>query len=150
MASGGGMPRNFKLLEEYDAAIGKEGKSLVTGKHAGLIQYGVDEERDDPLLHHWRGIIIGPQDSHIGQFMYTITIEATDNYPAEAPIVSFIEPKIKMPAVDDRGRVTLSKLEPKFAWNASLNIADVLMAVRENMYKESVSKASGTLQGTSY
>jgi hypothetical protein len=57
-----GMPRNFKLLEEYDNAIGKGGKSLVTGKHEGLIQYGIDENRDDPLLHHWRGLLIGPQD----------------------------------------------------------------------------------------
>ena len=56
------IPRNFRLLEEYDCAIGKEGKSLITGKHAGYIHYGLDEDRDDNLmLHHWRASIIGPQ-----------------------------------------------------------------------------------------
>lgn len=56
------VPRNFKLLEEYDCAIGKEGKSLISGKHEGFIHYGLDEDRDDNHnLHHWRASIIGPQ-----------------------------------------------------------------------------------------
>ena len=56
------IPRNFKLLEEYDCAIGKEGKSLISGKHEGFIHYGLDEDRDDNHnLHHWRASIIGPQ-----------------------------------------------------------------------------------------
>lgn len=57
------VPRNFKLLDEYDCSIGKEGKSKISGKHDGYIHYGLDEERDDNhFLHHWRASIIGPQE----------------------------------------------------------------------------------------
>lgn len=48
------LPRNFKLLAEYDAAIGKAGAGYITDHHAGFIQYGADD--DDMLLHSWQGI----------------------------------------------------------------------------------------------
>jgi ubiquitin-protein ligase len=35
------------------------------------------------------------------------------------------------PALRRAGRVDISKLQPKFEWNAKKNIADVLMAIRE-------------------
>jgi hypothetical protein len=76
------LPRNFKLLAEvfqlllfrystvvvylcihvfqYEACIGKE-PSFIVGEHTGLIQYGIDDSKDDPLLHNWQGIIFGPQ-----------------------------------------------------------------------------------------
>jgi hypothetical protein len=57
------VPRNFKLLDEYDCSIGKEGKSKISGKHDGYIHYGLEEERDDNHnLHYWRASIIGPQE----------------------------------------------------------------------------------------
>lgn len=149
MAAGTDAPRNFKLLDEYDAAIGKLGASLITGKHANCITYGIDESIDDPLLHHWRAMIIGPQDTNLGQFMYNLKITATDSYPKDAPIISFLSPKISMPAVDAKGNVDLKKLDPAFAWVPSMNIADALMAIRENMYKPAVIKASQGLGDSS-
>eukprot|EP00211_Chloroparvula_japonica_P009754 CAMPEP_0119118906 /NCGR_PEP_ID=MMETSP1310-20130426/625_1 /TAXON_ID=464262 /ORGANISM="Genus nov. species nov., Strain RCC2339" /LENGTH=148 /DNA_ID=CAMNT_0007108307 /DNA_START=283 /DNA_END=729 /DNA_ORIENTATION=- len=145
------MPRNFKLLEEYDCAIGKEGKSLVTGKHMGLIHYGLDEERDDNTnLHHWRASIIGPQDTNLGEFMYEMVIFVPDNYPKAAPKVKFIQPKVSMGAVNSKGEVDPNKLDPKFRWSPEMNIADILRAIRENLYNNSVIKHSQNLQGTSY
>ena len=56
------LPRNFKLLEEYDCAIGKKDHpSLVVGAHDGKIFYGLNEDRDDIYLHYWQGSIVGPQ-----------------------------------------------------------------------------------------
>ncbi len=35
------VPRNFRLLAEYDASVGKEGSSLITHPHVGFISYGL-------------------------------------------------------------------------------------------------------------
>merc|ERR1712022_39517 len=76
------VPRNFRLLEEYDCAIGKEEKSFLIAPHAGYINYGADDTKDDILLHYWEGIVIGPQGSHIGECIYSLSIFVPDNYPA--------------------------------------------------------------------
>ena len=52
------IPKNFKLLQEYDASIGKDGKTFIPEEHSGLITYGAQE--DD--LKEWHAIIIGTQD----------------------------------------------------------------------------------------
>ena len=41
-------------------------------------------------------------------------------------------------------------LNKKFAWNPNLNIADVLVALRNNMHLKSVCKDSSGLHGDSY
>lgn len=62
MAENVPLPRNFKLLEEYDCCIGKKDHaSLITGEHQGFINYGLDEAKDDIFLHYWQGMIFGPQ-----------------------------------------------------------------------------------------
>jgi hypothetical protein len=35
-----------QLLAEYDAAIGKTGKTYIEGKHAGMINYGLADDDD--------------------------------------------------------------------------------------------------------
>ena len=50
-------PRNIKLLEEYDASIGREGKTYIPLEHTGMIGYGAS---DDISLSNWTSIIIGP------------------------------------------------------------------------------------------
>eukprot|EP01126_Amoeba_proteus_P014483 TRINITY_DN1636_c0_g1_i2.p1 TRINITY_DN1636_c0_g1~~TRINITY_DN1636_c0_g1_i2.p1 ORF type:complete len:103 (-),score=8.47 TRINITY_DN1636_c0_g1_i2:731-1039(-) len=83
------LPRNFKLLAEYDAAIGKGGGSLLQGEHAVWIQYGADEDRDDMLLHYWQGMIMGPQGKQTGECIYTFTCYCGDNYPGLFPLFFF-------------------------------------------------------------
>ena len=54
------VPRNIKLLQEYDHSIGKAGKTLIPKEHTGYIDYGL-QESSDAQMAHWRAIIIGPQ-----------------------------------------------------------------------------------------
>ena len=59
------MPRNIKLLLEYDASIGKEGKSFIPDSHNGMISYGTEETANDSSessLTNWHAMIIGPQE----------------------------------------------------------------------------------------
>mmetsp|Transcript_19926 Transcript_19926/g.40277 ORF Transcript_19926/g.40277 Transcript_19926/m.40277 type:complete len:154 (-) Transcript_19926:260-721(-) len=128
------IPRSFKLLEEYDYAVGKENKTKISGQHKGLINYGLMDytrESKDPL-GSWRGIIIGIQGKQSGELLYNFEISIPKNYPDAAPIVRFKGPKMDMPAIDSRGYVNLSRL-PGFTWTADKWIADVLMEIRKNM-----------------
>jgi len=55
------MPRNIKLLQEYDYSIGKEGKSLIPAEHGGMLSYGTIDSMDTSLSK-WDAMIIGPQE----------------------------------------------------------------------------------------
>merc|ERR1711988_95685 len=151
------VPRIFKLLDEYDASIGKGGVvTLVTPEHDGLIQYGMDEDKAHPdanpcensKMHYWRGIIIGPQGTAIGEFFYNFEIFVPDEYPLVPPDVRFIAPKIKMECVGPDGRVNTSRIKTRggyFKWTKDCNIANVLCALRSNMHDPAVPKASAAL-----
>eukprot|EP00954_Amorphochlora_amoebiformis_P006693 523533-Amorphochlora_amoeboformis.AAC.2 len=85
------IPRSFKLLEEYDNAVGKESKTKLTGQHRGLINYGLMDytrESKDPL-GFWRGIIIGIQGKQSGELFYNFEVTIPPKYPDVAPIVRF-------------------------------------------------------------
>jgi len=150
------VPRSFKLLDEHEAAIGKGGKSYISGKHSGYIQYGIDEDvpendlKDHDLLSRWKGMIIGIQGKQTGQFMYSFSVEIPSQYPDVPPKIRFIEPQVAMPCVDKNGQVDVSKIKPKFTWSRDCDIAHLLMALRENMEDAQVQKASEKLTGTRY
>ena len=56
------MPRNIKLLVEYDASIGKDGLCFIPIEHWGLLSYGTpDGKETDASLSKWNAMIIGPQ-----------------------------------------------------------------------------------------
>jgi len=148
------VPRSFKLLDEYDAAIGKGHKSYISGKHSGLIQYGLDEDITDEktdLLSRWKGILIGIQGKQTGQFMYQFQMEVPANYPDSPPKMRFLEPQIgAMPCVDKNGNVDIKLIKPKFVWNSECDLAHLLMAIRDNMEDPNVLKASEKLGSTKY
>jgi len=168
-------PRNIKLLEEFDLAIGKDGKTNIPDDHMGMVMYGIDKEKfpeeteEYVKLSHWRAILIGPQESPIGAVIYNVLAKVPDGYPLEPPEVRFEGPKVKMPAVNDSGLVTLSKLEGAdlskldgegmvekgngvfFKWDPhSHNIIDCLVAIRENMHIKEINKASANVAGSNY
>eukprot|EP00455_Lapot_gusevi_P028328 TRINITY_DN3018_c0_g1_i4.p1 TRINITY_DN3018_c0_g1~~TRINITY_DN3018_c0_g1_i4.p1 ORF type:complete len:152 (+),score=51.74 TRINITY_DN3018_c0_g1_i4:61-516(+) len=143
------LPRSFKLLDEYDAAIGKAGKSFLKGQHANFIQYGLVSD-DDMDLALWRATVIGPQGKQLGEFIYTLEIYVGPNYPQVPPRAKFISPKIAMDAVGADGTVDPTRLEPRFVWRQNMNIADLLMAIRENMNNDRVCQQSAHLGDTSY
>jgi len=149
------VPRSFKLLDEHDAAIGKGGKSYITGKHAGYIQYGIDEDLnpDDEkvdLLSRWKGMLIGIQGKQTGQFMYQFVIDVPMNYPDVPPRLRFTEPQMAMPCVGKDGTVDVMKIKPKFVWTRECDIAHLLMALRENMEDPTVLKGSEKLGNLKY
>eukprot|EP01083_Nonionella_stella_P046571 124670_1 len=149
--SGYTVPRNFKLLAEYDCAIGKGARdSLVATAHAQWIQYGLKDSDNDIYLERWMGTIIGPQGKQIGQNIYQVSIDVPLNYPDVPPSVKFNAPQIAMAAVDARGNVNLSALQPSFYWNPNMDIANVLVAIRKNMENTEVCIASAPLSGLSY
>jgi len=102
------MPRNIKLLLEYDASIGKEGKSFIPDSHNGMISYGTEETANDSSessLTNWHAMIIGPQESPIGQVIYFLKVIVPKEYPKIPPEVKFVSPKVVMDCVDPSGKV---------------------------------------------
>jgi ubiquitin-protein ligase len=80
----------------------------------------------------------------------TKQIFVPNNYPTVPPKIRFRAPKIVMTAVSSTGEVDVTKLSPKFVWDSRYDIADVLIAIRENICQNSVIKASHKLANTSY
>lgn len=66
--SGYEVPRNFKLLEELEAGE----KGVSNGRHAGWVSIGLDG--DDMLLSNWRATIIGPQNTNLGERIYSLSV----------------------------------------------------------------------------
>ena len=126
MSSEYSVPRNFKLLEELEAGE----KGISSGRHAGWVSYGL--EGDDMLLSNWRATIIGPQNTNLGDRIYELKVLAGENYPISPPELQFIH-KINMSCVDANGRVLNHKLPALANWKPSMQIVDVLCALREAM-----------------
>jgi len=164
------VPRNIKLMEEYDAAIGKGKRTFIPDSHGGFIGYGLEEQREDNHeLKYWHAMIIGPQESPIGQLIYNLAVTVPAGYPKEPPEVRFVSPRIRMPCVNKKGYVNITMIEKIdmslvdagtgqvsestgdfFAWNEKLNIADILVSLRENMHLETISNESADLPSTAY
>jgi len=99
-------------MEEYDAAIGKGKRTFIPEEHCGLIGYGLEEQREDNHeLKYWHAMIIGPQESPIGQLIYNLTVTVPDNYPKQPPEVRFISPRIRMACVNKKGYVDVSTIQ---------------------------------------
>jgi len=164
------IPRSIKLLDEYDASIGKGATTYIPLIHTGYIGYGLHEEKaDNNDLTYWHGIIIAPQESPIGQLIYNIEVTIPTTYPRDPPEVHFVSPKIAMKCVDEKGKVDITKIElvdmetiddtgqvdgpleaEYYKWDALHNIADVLVAIRENMHTRDVCADSSCLGSSGY
>lgn len=166
------IPRNIKLLQEYDAAIGRDGKTFIPLEHTGMIGYGAEEDAKSDVdfmkLTNWHAMIIGPQESPIGQVIYTLKVHIPEDYPRIGPIVNFIGPKLVMGCIDETGRVHLEKIDivdiklvnnegmveqptgKKFLWESAKTIADVLVAIRNNMHLRAVCTPSGSISQQMY
>lgn len=123
---GNKVPRNFKLLDELE----KGEKGLQVGPHAGWISYGLAD--DDIKLHNWNATIIGPQNTNLGDRIYTLRVFCSDEYPEKPPAFTFVNQIAGMPCVDNRGQVN-KNLPILSNWKPELGIQDVLVALRELM-----------------
>jgi ubiquitin-conjugating enzyme E2 variant len=119
------VPRNFKLLQELED--GEKGHN--SGPHAPWVSLGLDG--DDILLSDWNATVIGPQDTNLGDRIFTIKVHCGENYPTEPPTFKFVQ-KINMECVDKSGNVT-TKLAALQNWSRDNTIFELLGAIRDAM-----------------
>mmetsp|Transcript_14494 Transcript_14494/g.25981 ORF Transcript_14494/g.25981 Transcript_14494/m.25981 type:complete len:139 (+) Transcript_14494:264-680(+) len=133
------VPRSFKLLEELEQ--GEKGVG-VPAPHSGFVSYGL-ADAEDMSLSHWNASIIGPQNTSLGDRIYTLRIFCSEDYPNVPPQIHFIS-KINMNIVDQRTGQVLKMP----GWNRNHSIANCLVYLREQMKR--ASKLSQPEDGTTF
>ena len=126
------VPRNFKLLQEYED--GEKGKGIADSSHANFITYGIESpENPDLFLHSWHAMLIGPQ----GERMWSLEIFVTDRYPQEAPQIQFLT-KINLRCVDQKTGLVQPRAVPEMSasWDPIRgSIASCLVGIRKQILK---------------
>ena len=84
------------------------------------------------VVGYWQGIIIGIQGKNCGEVLYSWVAKMPPNYPTVPPIIRFVTKIGGLPFVNSRGFVDVNAI-PNFKWKPSMNLADVLMAIRDCM-----------------
>ena len=77
-------------------------------------------------LFHWKGTIIGPEDTPYEGGIFKLDIQISMDYPFKAPRVKF-ETKIYHPNIDNNGNICLDILKDK--WSPALNISKILLSI---------------------
>lgn len=112
-----------------DGKDNKEAKSR--NPHESWCSYGLGDLSPgyENQLSNWNGTIIGPQNTNLGDRIYSLKIKCGPRYPDEAPLVQFVT-KINMPGVDQtNGKVTGIMR----SWNRKNTIMDYLITIRQAM-----------------
>ncbi|EDV21212.1 uncharacterized protein TRIADDRAFT_30629 [Trichoplax adhaerens] len=83
-------------------------------------------------LCEFKASIVGPPASPYADGVFDIEVRLSDRYPFQPPLVKFATP-IYHPNIDQSGRICLDQLKmpPAGCWSPSLNIASVLIAVKQ-------------------
>mmetsp|Transcript_7505 Transcript_7505/g.8523 ORF Transcript_7505/g.8523 Transcript_7505/m.8523 type:complete len:155 (+) Transcript_7505:25-489(+) len=138
MAAQGGyvVPRSFKLRMELDVAEkGDAHDERKDDPNAPFISLGLGQLDDgaayDYQLANWTSSIIGPQNTNLGERIYTLRLTCGPRYPSQPPTIQF-QQKINMPGVDKRGFVQLpGPVMPK--WDPSAGMYGCLRSIRVAM-----------------
>mmetsp|Transcript_2863 Transcript_2863/g.6680 ORF Transcript_2863/g.6680 Transcript_2863/m.6680 type:complete len:140 (+) Transcript_2863:61-480(+) len=122
------VPRSFKLLEELEQ--GEKGGG-VPAPHAGFVSYGLADP-EDITLSSWNASIIGPQNTSLGDRIFSLKVYCDESYPDNPPEITFVT-KINMSCVDQ----TTGAVSRIPGWNRDCSIATCLCYLREQMKRAS-------------
>ena len=137
------LPRSFCLLEELDVGLGKGGKQIDEPAHDGFVSFGLWQgfllfirfihSDDDATLTRWRCMLIGPQNSTLGQNIYIVEIICPEQYPFHPPFVRF-QTRINMECVNQvTGVVDPKKVEILKNWTKRNRIQHICCRLRDLM-----------------
>jgi ubiquitin-conjugating enzyme E2 variant len=119
-SSSGGIPRNFKLLEELDEAE----KSSKGGADVSL---GL-ANADDTFLTDWQASIFASAGGGEPR-LWLLSLRAGPEYPRVAPSLRFIS-RVAMDAVDAKGNVLPAKLPYLAGWKPTHSLLGALNEVK--------------------
>jgi ubiquitin-conjugating enzyme E2 variant len=118
------VPRNFRLLEELERSEKGQGNSMCS---VGL------RDRDDMLLTHWNGTIIGPPGTTFENRIICLEITCGRDYPDVPPTIRF-QSKVNLPCVNPQnGSIDASKFSMYRAWKPKFTMENVLQELRNEM-----------------
>lgn len=92
-------------------------------EYSGMFQLNMVNDN----AYHWKGIIIGPEESLYEGYKFELEIKLPENYPFSPPSVKFITP-ISHVNVNSKGDICLDIL--KNNWAPSQNIQSVMLSLR--------------------
>jgi ubiquitin-protein ligase len=104
--------------------------------HINFITYGIDNERlrmedYENQLSEWNAMIIGPQNTNLGERMYSCEIICGPHYPERPPTIKIKAPQINMPCVNQQtGDINVNQV---INWNRTNCIIDALINIRQQM-----------------
>jgi ubiquitin-conjugating enzyme E2 A len=81
----------------------------------------------DDLLR-WRAVLMGPADSPYYGGTFLLDIRFSEDYPAKAPKVKFVNQNVFHPNVYDSGDICLDLLQNR--WSPSYDLVALLCAIR--------------------
>jgi len=135
------IPRSFRLRMELEYAekgsAGSDAKSdgkdnkIAKNPNEVWCSYGLGDLTSgyENQLANWNGTIIGPQNTNLGDRIYSLKIKCGAKYPDQAPEVQFLT-KINMPGVDQTNGKVSGIMKN---WTRKNTIMDYLIAIRTAM-----------------